>query len=232
MINDIFSTFDPYVYSSVLPTLTPLLLVSTFIIVILNLSLWPSINRATVKLLPIFSTIFSQLSRTYSTHIKGISALVSTIFITIILSNLLGITPYSLRNTRHLIITLSIGLPIWILIILSRLTKHPKKTIAHFLPDGAPTWLNPFLVLTETIRVFVQPITLSFRLAANITAGHIVLSLIANYAAATITTLTSINLYILLALIIGYIAFELAICLIQAYIFCLLLSLYSDNHAH
>lgn len=232
MINDIFSTFDPFVYSSILPTLTPLLLVSLAIILVLNLSQWPATNRASVKLIPIFSTIFSQLSRTYSTHIKGISAVVSTIFIVIILSNLLGITPYSLRNTRHLIITLSIGLPIWLLIILSRLTKHPKKTIAHFLPDGAPTWLNPFLVLTETIRVFVQPITLSFRLAANMTAGHIVLSLMANYGAASLTSLLSFSPYTLILLIMGYIAFELAICLIQAYIFCLLLTLYSDNHAH
>jgi F0F1-type ATP synthase membrane subunit a len=63
------------------------------------------------------------------------------------------------------------------------------------------------------------------------TAGHIVLTLISIYAARAFFTSTS-SFLALSTLSIGYITFELAICLIQAYIFCLLLSLYSDDHAH
>jgi ATP synthase subunit 6 len=86
-------------------------------------------------------------------------------------------------------------------------------------------------VLIESTRIIVRPITLSFRLAANISAGHIVLGLVGIYAAAAITSsLLSTTLFILLSA--GYILFEVAICLIQAYIFCLLLSLYRDDHAH
>jgi F-type H+-transporting ATPase subunit a len=119
----------------------------------------------------------------------------------------------------------------WLRLIISRFKFKPKASTAHFLPDGAPDWLNPFLVLIESTRVLVRPLTLSFRLAANITAGHIVLSLLGVYLAAAI--FTSITTMIPLLLISSfYIIFEVAICAIQAYIFCLLVSLYRDDHAH
>jgi len=53
-----------------------------------------------------------------------------------------------------------------------------KKSVANFLPDLAPEWLNPFVFIIEKIRFMVRPIMLSFRLAANIAAGHIELTLI------------------------------------------------------
>lgn len=79
--------------------------------------------------------------------------------------------------------------------------------------------------------MLVRPITLSFRLAANIRAGHIVLGLIRIYAsAAIISNIAAATILSITAL--GYILFEIAICLIQAYIFCLLLSLYANEHSH
>src|ERR1043165_1298380 len=116
-------------------------------------------------------------------------------------------------------------------LIISRFSHNPKKSTAHFLPDGAPDWLNPFLVLIETTRVLVRPLTLSFRLAANIRAGHIVLRLIGIYCASAWFSSLTTTIFLTISAI-GYILFEVAICLIQAYIFCLLLSLYSDDHAH
>lgn len=104
-------------------------------------------------------------------------------------------------------------------------------TIAHLLPEGAPTWLNPFLVLIESSSIVVRPITLSFRLAANIRAGHIVIRLIGIYASAAWFN-RIVTIIILLLTTIGYILFEVAICIIQAYIFYLLLTLYSNDHAH
>jgi ATP synthase subunit 6 len=143
----------------------------------------------------------------------------------------MGLIPYIFRTSRHLVFTLSLGFPIWLRLIISRFTHRPKKTVAHFLPDGAPDWLNPFLVLIETTRVFVRPLTLSFRLAANMRAGHIVLRLMGIYCAAAWFSRATRTIF-LIAATLGYILFEVAICLIQAYIFCLLLSLYSDDHAH
>ena len=76
--------------------------------------------------------------------------------------NLIGLNPYTFSLSRHLIITLSLGLPIWLSFITSSALKNLKATIAHLLPDGAPDWLNPFLILIETTRIIVRPLPLSF----------------------------------------------------------------------
>lgn len=231
MIRDIFSIFDPANFTLLVPSTTIAIILNIALIIVTQQHIWKVRQRKRAAIYPIIETIITQLSRTTSINLKGISSIVTTLFIIIILINLMGIVPYSLSSSRHLILTLSIGLPIWLRIIISSFTYSPKKSVAHFLPDGAPEWLNPFLVIIETTRILVRPITLSFRLAANITAGHIVLTLIRLYCVGAIFSSTTSFLFLLI-LSRGYIAFELAICLIQAYIFCLLLSLYSDDHAH
>lgn len=230
MISDIFSSFDPAIFNSSLPS--PLFLILNIILILSLQSAFWSINYRINIIFNLFiNTIISQLNRTFSFHLKGLNEIISPLFILIIIINLIGLIPYSFSTSRHLLFTLSLGLPLWLRIILSRLSKFPKIFIAHFLPDGAPDWLNPFLVLIETTRITVRPLTLSFRLAANIRAGHIVLSLLGIYAAASLFN-SFIGPIFLILTTLGYILFEVAICIIQAYIFCLLLSLYSDDHRH
>jgi ATP synthase subunit 6 len=231
MIPDIFSSFDPYIYNTLFPSNSIFLMINTLIILTIQSSFWVINTRSSTFKSPIKDTIFTQLTRTSGIQLKGLSTPLSAIFFLLIIVNLIGLIPYTFRTSRHLIFTLTLGLPIWIRLIISRFSHNPKKSTAHFLPDGAPDWLNPFLVLIETTRVIVRPLTLSFRLAANISAGHIVLRLIGIYCASA--WFSSLARTILLTLTaVGYILFEVAICLIQAYIFCLLLSLYSDDHAH
>lgn len=85
-------------------------------------------------------------------------------------------------------------------------------------------------MVIESSSVTVRPITLSFRLAANISAGHIVILLFALFAAHAFLTSLMTALFILLPTLMGYILFEVGICFIQSFIFCLLLSLYSNEH--
>jgi len=231
MIIDIFSSFDPASFLS-LNKSTNILLISRFLIIrLIQLSFWLITTRINVIIFTFSSVITQQLSRTYVNSLKGTSSIITAIFSTIILINLLGLNPYTFSLTSHLIITLTFGLPIWLSFIISSFTKAPKASIAHFLPDGAPDWLNPFLILIETTSIFVRPLTLSFRLAANISAGHIVLGLVRIYGAAAWFSSTGAFL-LLISTTLFYILFEVAICLIQAYIFCLLLSLYANDHAH
>lgn len=229
MIADIFSSFDPATCSS--NSLSPIIFwsLSFFSISLLQSSLWPRFSR--FSWIPTFPTevINSQASRTFSLHLKGFPSILVSLFIILISLNLLGLLPYVFRSTRHLLLTLSLGLPLWLSLIIRAIVHAPKSFVAHFLPRGAPDWLNPFLVLTETIRISVRFVTLSFRLAANIRAGHILLGLIGIAGSSAI--FTSVPSFISLTIIqLGYIIFEIGICLIQAYIFCLLLSLYSDDH--
>lgn len=231
MIPDIFSSFDPYIFNTIFPTNSLFLIANTLIILLIQSSFWVINSRASTLKSPIKGTIFTQLSRTSGLHLKGLSTPLSCIFFLLIIINLIGLIPYTFSTSSHLIFTLSLGLPIWLRMIISRFAHRPKKSTAHFLPDGAPDWLNPFLVLIETTRVLVRPLTLSFRLAANIRAGHIVLRLMGIYCASAWFS-SILNTALLTLTTLGYILFEVAICLIQAYIFCLLLSLYSDDHAH
>lgn len=230
MIADIFSSFDPAtcsVYSSFSPIVFWTL--SFFSISLIQASIWPAPSR--FSWLPSFpiEVINSQASRTFGIHLKGFPSILVPLFLILIVLNLIGLLPYVFSSTSHLFLSLSLGLPLWLSLIIRAIIYAPKSFTAHLLPGGAPDWLNPFLVLIETVRICVRFITLSFRIAANIRAGHILLGLIGIAASSRIfsSLLTSSSIIIIQ---LGYTIFEIGICLIQAYIFCLLISLYTEDH--
>lgn len=230
MITDIFSSFDPATcssYSSLTPSVFWILSLTS--ITLIQPSIWTSNNRYSwIFSFPI-EVINSQTSRTFSLHLKGFPSILVPLFLILITLNLMGLLPYVFRTTRHLIFTLILGLPLWLRLIIRATIHAPKSFIAHLLPRGAPEWLNPFLVITETLSISVRFITLSFRLAANIRAGHILLGLIGIAASSSIFS-SFYSFAFIFSIQMGYIIFEIGICLIQAYIFCLLISLYSDDH--
>lgn len=165
-------------------------------------------------------------------NIGGFINIVSGLFLFLIVINLSGLIPYVFSPTRHLAVSLSLGLPLWLSLIVSAVVYNPSSVIAGLLPMGAPAPLNPFLVIIETVSIMVRPITLSVRLTANIRAGHIVLTLIGNYLTASFFISSIFSIAFLVSIQILYTIFEFGIRLIQAYIFCLLITLYSDEHPH
>lgn len=230
MLLDIFSRFDPGFYSFSGGYIIILFWVLSIIILRLFIvRFWVIPNRNSIIVNLLIRFIFSQSSRTIGGQLKGFNSLLVSLFILIIIVNFVGLIPYIFSVSSHLVFRLSFGLPIWIRIIISRIIAYFSSFLAHLLPGGAPGWLNPFLVLVETVRIMVRPITLSFRLAANIRAGHIVLTLIGVYASRAFFN-SILNFSILIIIQLFYIIFEIGICLIQSYIFCLLASLYSDDH--
>jgi ATP synthase subunit 6 len=130
------------------------------------------------------------------------------------------------------VVSFSLGLPFWLSLIISAVFFNPTSVIARLLPIGAPAPLNPFLVIIETVSILVRPITLSIRLTANIRAGHIILTLIGNYLTARFFLSSVFSILFLIFIQVFYTIFEFGISLIQAYIFCLLITLYSDEHPH
>lgn len=173
--------------------------------------------------------INEQCNRTRLTKELEAHKIITGMFLIFASSNFISIIlPYAFPSTSHLLFTASLALPIWLSIIMSRFYYKPLLTLASILPGGAPGWLNPLLVLIESIRIIVRPLTLAFRLAANLTAGHVVLSLIGVYATARILNLSFISIFLFLVNI-GYVYFEVAITYIQAFIFCLLLSIYANE---
>lgn len=230
MILDIFSRFDPGFYSFTrrgAGVIFWALSISSISLFIIRFWVAPSRIRRFGFLIKGF--IYSQRSRSTGRKIKGFNGLLAALFIFIIIINLIGLIPYIFRVSSHLVFSLAFGIPIWFRIIISRATRFTTSFLGSLLPRGAPNWLNPFLVLVERTSLLVRPITLSFRLAANISAGHIVLTLIGVYASRAFFT-SSMSFFLLVIIQIFYIIFEVGICLIQRYIFCLLASLYRDDH--
>ena len=96
----------------------------------------------------------------------------------IIIRNLQGLFSYTFTWSSHLLFSLSLGLPFWFSILLIGFFNNLQKNLSHLVPNGTPVVLISFIVLIETLRVLIRPITLRVRLAANITAGHLLLRLI------------------------------------------------------
>nr|UZT67778.1 ATP synthase F0 subunit 6 [Paracanthobdella livanowi] len=228
MLTDIFSSFDSHEFNSTYLD-TTIIFIPSLMIIFISSNLWLLSTRANSLMKILLSVIFNQLMRTNSNILKGFSMMISSTFILLILMNMSGMLPYMFSPSSHLMLSLNLGLPLWLSLLMSSFLTNKKEFMGHLLPDGAPNWLNPFLVIIETISISVRPLTLSFRLAANMSAGHIVLGLSGIYGSSYMFTSNSM-MYSMLLITPWYIMFELAICLIQAYIFCLLISLYSDDH--
>ena len=148
--------------------------------------------------------------------------LIFSIFIFILLCNILGLTPYSFTSTSQIIITLSLGIIAFITIILFAIYRNGiKGFISMFLPSGIPIFMAPFIFLIELFSFIIRPITLSVRLFANMVAGHVLLKVIATF----IVSLGAIGIIPLL-FASAMTAFELFVAVLQAYIFAILVCSY------
>merc|ERR1712014_298524 len=136
-----------------------------------------------------------------------------------IFSNFIGLIPYIFTSTSHLSITLVLALPIWLGTILFSIIFQYNNLLAHLVPLGTPSFLIPIIVIIETVRNVIRPITLSIRLAANMVAGHLLLTLLGSQGPSS----SSLVLVILLLIL------EVAVACIQSYVFTILRSLYLNE---
>ena len=233
MIIDIFSSFDPRDFPSIfslsLPNILPWV-ISLLITPIIFNQLWTSPSRLNVILFSPLSFIISQVTKLTGIHLAGFASTVSALFIFIMLINLLGLAPYIFGLTGHIVVSLALSLPLWLSLIISAIAFSPSSWAASFLPTGTPPALSSFLILIEAVSISVRPITLAVRLTANITAGHTILGIVGIYASSALLSISASSFIILFIFHFGYIIFEFAVAIVQGYIFCLLLRLYSNEH--
>nr|ANC65499.1 ATP synthase F0 subunit 6 [Hirudo verbana] len=233
MFLDVFTIFDVYEFNSLLSKnnifVIFFMLISSMLFFFFTLSLWSFSNVLSTMKMNFLYVMNNQMFQTNCNMLKGMSNMLCSLFLILISMNLFGLISFSYSITSHLLLSMTIGIPLWLMINVSSFMFKSNLFVAHLLPDGAPLWLNPFLVLVESISILVRPITLSFRLAANMTAGHVVLCLMFLFLSSCMNSFSFKSMF-LMFLSSLYIMFEIAICIIQGYIFCLLLSLYSDDH--
>lgn len=231
MLVDIFSSFDDN--NQVFMSLYFLMWTfSLAVVLIFRSRYWVASPRWVIIIHTFKDTISSQVFRSFGLNLGGFINVITGLFVFLIFLNLSGLIPYVFRPTSHLAVSLSLGLPLWLSLLVSGIFFRPSSVVAGLLPIGAPAPLNPFLVLIETVSIMVRPITLSVRLMANMSAGHIVLTLVGNYITTRLLTVGLFSRVLLVSIQVLYSVFEFGIGVIQAYIFCLLITLYSDEHPH
>nr|BAJ54407.1 ATPase subunits 6 [Brienomyrus brachyistius] len=151
--------------------------------------------------------------------------LLASLLIFLITLNLLGILPYTFTPTTQLSMNMGFAVPLWLATVLIGVRHQLTHTLAHFLPVGTPGPLIPILIIIETISLFIRPIALGVRLTANLTAGHLLIQLISTAAFHMFFIMPTVSALTMLLLLLLSIL-ELAVAVIQAYVFVLLVSLY------
>ncbi len=151
-----------------------------------------------------------------------------TLFIFILINNLIGMIPYSFASTSHFVLTFALSFTVVLGATILGFQKHGLQFFSLLVPAGCPLGLLPLLVLIEFISYLARNISLGLRLAANILSGHMLLNILSGFTYNIMTSgFISFFLGLLpLAFIIAFSGLELAIAFIQAQVFVVLTSGY------
>nr|YP_009128688.1 ATP synthase F0 subunit 6 [Lyreidus brevifrons]AJR19293.1 ATP synthase F0 subunit 6 [Lyreidus brevifrons] len=155
----------------------------------------------------------------------GSTMLFVAMFSLILFNNFLGLLPYVFNSSSHMVMTLSLSLPLWVTLMIYGWVNHTQHMFAHLVPQGTPAALMPFMVLIETISNIIRPGTLAIRLAANMIAGHLLLTLLGGTGPSLTYSLISILIFSQILLLI----LESAVAVIQSYVFAVLSTLYTSE---
>uniref|UniRef100_Q5N683 ATP synthase subunit a n=4 Tax=Anguilla TaxID=7935 RepID=Q5N683_ANGRO len=157
------------------------------------------------------------------------AVMLTSLMLFLLTTNLLGLLPYTFTPTTQLSLNMGFAVPLWLATVIIGMRNQPTVALGHLLPEGTPVPLIPVLIIIETISLFIRPLALGVRLTANLTAGHLLIQLIATAVFVlmpmmpTVAILTAVVLFLLTLL-------EVAVAMIQAYVFVLLLSLYLQEN--
>lgn len=154
--------------------------------------------------------------------------LIFTIFIMVIMGNVLGLIPYSFTYTSHIVVTFALAMVIFLAVTIFGLLNNGLKFFTLFAPPGVPLFLQFLIVPIEIISFLIRPVTLAMRLFANMVAGHMVMKVFAGFGpillglgiggaiGSTLPVFFNVAVY----------ALELLVALLQAYVFAILSSIY------
>nr|APX40256.1 ATP synthase F0 subunit 6 [Longitarsus ibericus] len=222
MMMNLFSSFDPTSSTNLslnwLSMTIGLLIIPPMFWIIpsrMNM-LWIKINLTLHKE---FKTLLGVIKS------QGSTLIFISLFSMILYNNFLGLFPYIFTSSSHMVMTLSMALPLWLSFMIYGWINNTIHMLAHLVPQGTPPILMPFMVCIETISNIIRPGTLAIRLSANMIAGHLLMTLLGNTGA----SLSLIALNILIITQILLLTLETAVSMIQSYVFAVLSTLYSSE---
>lgn len=160
--------------------------------------------------------------------------LVFSLFMFVLVANLLGMVPYFFTITSHIIVTFCLAMLVILTVVIYGIWKHGFHFFGLFVPSGVPAALVPLVTMIEVISFLSRPISLSVRLFANMLAGHITLKVFAGF----VVTLSAAGVagmagaVLPLAMAVALTALEFLVAFLQAYVFTVLTCMYLNDAIH
>lgn len=197
-----------------------------------NVSVVPHRWQSTFEM--VYEFIYNLVVENIGKEGKKYLPLIFTLFMFLILNNLLGMIPYSFTPTSHVSITFSLSLAFFIGVTLLGIYKHRILFLNNFFPSGTPYELSPLLVAIEVISYVSKAFSLAIRLFANMMSGHTLLKIIASFAWTMLSNggflcILGILPFLLLFVLTGL---EIGIAILQAYVFTILVCIYINDSIH
>ncbi len=160
--------------------------------------------------------------------------LVFSLFMFIMMSNMIGIIPYTFTVSSHIIVTASLALLVFLTVLVYGFYKNGLKFFKLFVPSGVPAVILPLVVTIEIISFLSRPVSHSVRLFANMLAGHITLKVFASFVTmlGAFGAVGWLGAILPLALTVALTALELLVAFLQAYVFTILTCIYINDAIH
>lgn len=216
MITNLFSIFDPTLS---LFNLMPISFI--YFILIIPLFTWSS-SFVSYIFTKICCFLMNEIEYSMGFLNKGVAKIIGSVFMVVCFFNLFALFPFIFSLTSHITITFPLSFSFWLIIILFSWSNFMYNFLSHLIPVGTPVSLMSFMVIVELVRNLIRPVALTFRLTANMMAGHLLISLIGRF-------LVNLNIsYLIIGSLfqILLVFMELGVSIIQAYVFFTLLVLY------
>ncbi len=181
-----------------------------------------------------YEFIATNLQRSAGTEGMKFLPLVFSLFMFILVLNLIGMIPHTFAVMAHIIITASLSLLVFLIVIVYGFWKHGFRFLRLFVPSGIPIYILPLVTFIEVLSFLSRPLSHSVRLFANILAGHITLYVFGGF----VTMLGALGVVgwfgaaIPIAMTVAVMALELLVAFLQAYVFAILTCIYLNDAIH
>ena len=160
--------------------------------------------------------------------------LVFTLFMFILVTNMVGLIPYTFTVTSHIIITISLALLVFLTVVVYGFWKNGLRFFKLFVPSGIPIYILPLVTFIEVLSFFSRPVSHSVRLFANMLAGHITLKVFGGFVVmlGSVGFLGALGAILPLGMTVALTALELLVAFLQAYVFAILTCIYINDAIH
>lgn len=150
-----------------------------------------------------------------------------TLFLFIMTGNIVGLFPFAFSFTSQICITIGMAMLVFIASIVIGLINQGLKYFKRFCPPGIPGYLIPFFIVIEIMSFLFRPVSLGIRLFANMVSGHIMIEVIAGFAA-SIASIAALSYFSIIPIAVNVLLnmFKLVVCMLQAYVFVVLSCMY------